>query len=81
MQNAKPVTTPLATHFRLPSALCPQSDEEVDYMSRVPYSSDVGSFMYVMVYSCPDLAYAVNKVIKYMEKPGKEHWKAVQCKM
>ena len=31
MQNAKPVTTPLAAHFRLSSALCPQSDEEVEY--------------------------------------------------
>ena len=38
MQNAKPVTTPLAAHFRLSFALCPQSDEGVDYMSKVPYS-------------------------------------------
>ena len=43
MQNVKPVTTPLEAHFRLSSALCPQSDKEVDYMSRVPYSSVVGS--------------------------------------
>ena len=51
MQNAKPVTTPLAAHFRLSSALCPQSDEEVDYMSRVPHSSVMGSLMYAMVCS------------------------------
>ena len=49
MQNAKPATTPLATHFRLSSALYPQLDEEVDYMSRVAYSSVVGSLMYAMV--------------------------------
>ena len=78
MQNAKPVTTPLAAHFRLSSALCPQSDEEVDYMSRVPYSSVVCSLMYAMVCSLLDLAYAVNGVSKHMEKPSKEHWKAVQ---
>ena len=47
-------------------------------MSRVPYSSVVGSLMYAMVCSLPDLAYAVSAVSKYMEKPGKEHWKAVQ---
>ena len=75
MQNTKPVTAPLATHFRLSSALCPQSDEEVDYMSRVPYSSVVGSLMYDMVCSCPDLAYAINR---YMAKLGKEHWKVIQ---
>ena len=45
MLKAKPVTTPLAAHFRLSSTLCPQSDEEIDYMSRVPYSSVVGSLM------------------------------------
>ena len=77
MQNAKPVTTPLSAHFRLSSALCPQSNEEVDYMSRVPYSSVVGSLMFSMVCSRPDLAYAVSVVSRYMEKPGKEHWKVV----
>ena len=75
MQNAKPVITPLTAHFRLSYALCPQSDEEVDYVFRVPYSSDVGSLMYAMGCPHPDLAYVVSR---YMEKPGKEHWKAVR---
>ena len=66
MQNAKPVTTPLA-----------ESDEEVDYMSRVPYSSVMGSLMYAMVCSRPNLAYAISAVNRYMAKPGKEHWKEV----
>ena len=77
MQNAKLVTTPLAAHFKLSSTLCPQLDEEVDYMSRVPYSSVVDSLMYAMVCSRPDLAYVDSVVSKYMEKLGKEHWKAV----
>ena len=45
MLNVKLVTTPFAAHFKLSFALCPQLDEEVDYMSRVPYSSVVGSLM------------------------------------
>ena len=53
MKNAKPVSTPLATHFRPSSALSPQSDDDVDYMSRVSYSSAVGSLMYAMVCSHP----------------------------
>ena len=71
MQNTKHVTILLAAHFRLSSALGPQSNEEVDYMSRVSYSSVVGYFMYVMV--CSNLAYAISAVIRYMEKPSKEH--------
>ena len=47
-------------------------------MFRVPYSSFVGSLMYVMVCSYPDLAYAISVVYRYMAKPSKEHWKAVQ---
>ena len=34
--------------------------------------------MYAMVCSLQDLAYVVSSVNKYMEKPGKEHWKVVQ---
>ncbi|KAG8474742.1 hypothetical protein CXB51_031399 [Gossypium anomalum] len=78
MRSAKPVSTPLAAHFRLSSALSPQSDDEIKYMSHVPYSSAVGSLMYAMVCSRPDLSYAVSAVSRYMANPGKEHWKAVQ---
>jgi hypothetical protein len=47
-------------------------------MSKVPYSSVVGSLMYAMVCSRPDLSYAMNLVSRYMSNPGKEHWRAVQ---
>ncbi|KAG8497424.1 hypothetical protein CXB51_008733 [Gossypium anomalum] len=77
-KSAKPVSTPLAAHFRLSSALSPQSDDEIEYMSHVPYSSAVGSLMYAMVCSRPDLSYAVSAVSRYMANPGKEYWKAVQ---
>ncbi|KAG8489021.1 hypothetical protein CXB51_017120 [Gossypium anomalum] len=78
MQSAKPVNTPLAAHFRLSSALSPQSDDEIEYMSHVLYSSAVESLMYAMVCSRPDLSYAVSAVSRYMANPDKEHWKAVQ---
>ncbi|GJY97734.1 hypothetical protein Tco_0514644, partial [Tanacetum coccineum] len=74
----KPVNTPLAAHFKLSSALCPQSDADDKYMSKVPYSSVVGSLMYAMVCSRPDLSYALSVVSRYMADPGKKHWKAVQ---
>ncbi|KAG8500760.1 hypothetical protein CXB51_002783 [Gossypium anomalum] len=42
MQSVKPVSTPLTAYFRLSLALSPQSDDEIKYMSHVPYSSAVG---------------------------------------
>jgi hypothetical protein len=74
MDKAKPVSTPLANHFRLSTAQCPQSDSEVDEMSRVPYANAVGCLMYAMVCTRPDLAHAVSVVSKFMANPGKEHW-------
>ncbi|CAD6202432.1 unnamed protein product [Miscanthus lutarioriparius] len=55
-----------------------ESDKDIEYMSRVPYSSAVGSLMYAMVCSRPDLSHALSVVSRFMANPGKEHWRAVQ---
>ena len=78
MHDAKSVSTPIAPHFKLSASQSLESDEDIEYMSRVPYSSDVGSLMYAMVCSRPDLSYAMSLVSRYMANPGKEHWKSVQ---
>jgi transposase InsO family protein len=77
MSSAKPIDTPTATNNKL-VMYAPQSEEEKEYMSRVPYASAVGSLMYAMVCTRPDLAYAVSVVSRFMAKPGKEHWQAVK---
>ncbi len=48
-------------------------------MSRVPYASAVGSMMYNMVCTRPNISQAVSVVSKYMVDPDKERWKAVKC--
>ena len=54
MNNAKPVSTHLANHFRL-SNQCPKTDDEVKDMSKVPYASAMGCLMYAIVCTRPDL--------------------------
>jgi hypothetical protein len=78
MQNEKPVSTPLANHFKLTKEMCPKTQEEIEYMSKVPYSSTIGSLMYAMVCTRPDIAHAVGVVSRYMNNLGKEHWEAVK---
>jgi ATP-binding cassette subfamily B (MDR/TAP) protein 1 len=78
MPDAKKVTTPIAPHFKLSATQCPVTNEDIEYMSRVPYSSAFGSLMYAMVCSRPDLSYAMSLVSRYMANPGKENWKVVQ---
>ncbi|KAH9754532.1 Integrase catalytic domain-containing protein [Citrus sinensis] len=56
--KTKSVCTPLAPHFKLSSSSCLRSQEERDYMARVPYASDVGSLMYAVVCTRPDISQA-----------------------
>jgi hypothetical protein len=63
MKDVQPVSTPLATKFKLSSRLIESEDQkEKSYMYRVPYSSAVGSIMYLMVCTRPDIAHAVSMV-------------------
>ncbi|KAJ4721050.1 Retrovirus-related Pol polyprotein from transposon TNT 1-94 [Melia azedarach] len=78
MSTAKPIDTPSAANAHLSVAFAPKSVEEKEYMSRVPYTSAVGSLMYAMVCTRPDLAQSVNVVSRFMGEPSKEHWQAVK---
>jgi hypothetical protein len=78
LQNEKLVGTPLASHFKLTKEMCPKTQEEIEYMSRVPYSSAVGSLMYAMVCKRPYIAHAMGVVSSYMKNLGKEHWEEVK---
>nr|CAN67902.1 hypothetical protein VITISV_037907 [Vitis vinifera] len=78
MNNVKTVSTPLGQHFRLSITQAPKTHEEKMFMERTPYASMVGSVMYTMVCSRPDLAYAVSMIRRYMSCLGKPHWQAVK---
>ena len=47
-------------------------------MSRVQYASAVGSLMYAMVCTRPDLANAISTVSRFMSNSEKQHWEAVK---
>ena len=47
-------------------------------MSRVPYSSTIGSLMYAIFCTRPDIAHAMGVVSMYMNNPGKEHLEEVK---
>ena len=74
MNNVNLVNIPLASQFNLSSSLCPSSREENDDMSRVPYSSIVGSLMYEMVCTRLDISHHVVGVVsRYMVNPRREN--------
>eukprot|EP00253_Pinus_taeda_P033931 PITA_33931 len=77
MNNVKPMSVPLASHFKLSSSLCPNTNEEKEYMSRIPYANVVGCLMYAMVCT-PYISHAVGVVSRDMANPSKEHWSAMK---
>lgn len=69
---SKPASTPLAPHFKCGASLSPSTDEKQEFMARVPYPSLVGSLMYVMVCTKPNILH-VSMVSQYMCHPRKKH--------
>ncbi|CAM6087063.1 unnamed protein product [Calypogeia fissa] len=78
MENAKPVSTPLASHFKLSRKDCPSTESERIAMQSVPYDSVVGSLMYAMTCTRPDIAHTISIVSRFMANPGKLHWEAMK---
>ena len=78
MENAKPISTPLANHFRLSTIQFLKTDDDVQDMSKVSYASAVGCLMYAMVCTRPDMTQAVSVVSKFLLNPGRSHWDVVK---
>lgn len=74
MKKAKEVSTSLGQHLKLSASQAPSNEEDTEYMAKVPYANAVGSIMYAMLFSRPDIAHAVSLVSRFMANPGVDHW-------
>lgn len=78
MANCKPISTPMEPGLRLSKNMSPQLPSKDAEMENFPYQQAIGSIMYLMTGTRPDLAFAVGAVSQHMQKPGLQHWKAVK---
>ena len=78
MQNSKKGLLPARHGITLSKDQCPKTPQEEEDMRRVPYASAVGSLMYAMLCTRPDICYAVGIVSRYQSNPGLDHWIAVK---
>ena len=78
MSSCKAISTPLASHFKLSSSQCPVTEQERLEMSNIPYCNAVGSTMYLMICTRPDLGYVMSMISRFMLNPRKEHWNVVK---
>ena len=78
MQESKKGNLPSRHGISLSREQCPKTPQEKESMSRVPYASAVGSLMYAMLCTRPDICYAVGIVSRFQSNPGFDHWVAVK---
>ncbi|GJT27881.1 hypothetical protein Tco_0908156 [Tanacetum coccineum] len=78
MKNSKKRNLPLHHGKKTNKDLCPKTDEELDRMSRVPYALAIGSIMYAMMCTRPDVSFSLSMVSRYQQNPGEGYWTAVK---
>ena len=78
MQNSKKGYLLFKHGVSLSKEQSPKTPQEEKDMSRVPYTSAVGSLMYAMLFTRPDICYAVGVVSRFQSNPGPEHWVTVK---
>jgi hypothetical protein len=78
MDQSKKGFLPVTRGSRLSVTQCPATAKYKRDMNLVPYASAIGSIMYAMLCTRPDVALAISLTNRFQSNPGKEHWKAVK---
>ncbi|KAJ9543443.1 hypothetical protein OSB04_023150 [Centaurea solstitialis] len=78
MDESKKGFIPMQHGIVLSKAQCPVSSEDQDKMKLIPYASAIGSIMYAMLCTRPDVAYSISVTSRYQQNPGEAHWVAVK---
>ena len=76
MKNCTSGDTPIAKKDKFSLTQCPKNELEIQEMQKIPYASAVGSLMYAC--TCPDIAFIVRVLGRYLSNPGMDYWRAAK---
>ena len=57
---------------------CPKTSLDMEDTTYVPYANEVGSLMYAMIYTRPDISQEVRLLSRFMANPRHEQWVALK---
>jgi hypothetical protein len=77
-ENSKKGNLPIVKGISLSVTQSPAKEMEKSVMSSIPYASAIGSTMYVMLSTRPDVALALSLMSHYQSNPGMSHWTVVK---
>ncbi|GKD33477.1 retrotransposon protein, putative, ty1-copia subclass, partial [Tanacetum coccineum] len=78
MENSKRGSIAMQEKLKLSKSQGVSTPAEVKRMQNVPYASTVGSIMYAVRCTRPDVAFAQNITSRFQQNPGELHWTAVK---
>ena len=78
MDQSKNGFLPLLQGVKLSKTQCPATTEDKEKMSVIRYASAIGSIMYAMLCTRPDVCLAISLAGRYQSNPGVDHWTAVK---
>ncbi|GJY71429.1 retrotransposon protein, putative, ty1-copia subclass [Tanacetum coccineum] len=78
MDNSKRGHIPMQERLDLNKTQGASTPKEVKRMQNIPYALAVGSIMYVVRCTRPDVAFAQNITSWFQQNPGESHWTAVK---
>ena len=78
MDQAKKGFLPVLQGVKLSKTQCPTTAEDREKMKDVPYASAIGSIMYAMLCTRPDVCLPISLAGRYQSNPGVDYWTAVK---
>ncbi|GJT05616.1 hypothetical protein Tco_0840078 [Tanacetum coccineum] len=78
IDNSKRRTISMQPNVDLSNTQGPSTSAEVKRMKGIPYASAVGSIMYAVRCTRPDIAFSQNLTSRYQQNPGESHWTTVK---
>ncbi|GJR82292.1 retrotransposon protein, putative, ty1-copia subclass [Tanacetum coccineum] len=78
MDNSKRGSIPMQVGLHLKKSQCATTSAEMKCMQNVPYASAIGSIMYVVRCTRPDVAFVQNITSRFQQNPSEAHWIAVK---
>ncbi|KAG8498488.1 hypothetical protein CXB51_005003 [Gossypium anomalum] len=78
MEESKRGFLPMRHGISLSKEMCPSTPQERERMSKIPYASAIGSIMYAMLCTRPDVSYASSLTSRYQVDPGEGHWTTIK---
>jgi hypothetical protein len=78
MQDSKKDFLPMSRDITLSKKYYPSEPDEQERMDTISYASAIGSIMYTMICTHPDVSYALSAMSRCQSNYGEAHWTIVK---